>query len=515
MTSDPVTSGDHADAAADEATADERARLRYAWRALSVVSLASVMTALGSSALNIALPEVARHFDASATTASWMLLCPMLTNTVLLVVFGRLADIFGRSTMYLAGLSTYTLASLMLGLAPTAWVLLALQAVQAAGAAMLLANSAALLTDAFPERSLGRGMGVYIASFSVAQLLGPTLGGFLVDRFGWQWVFWYNVPLGVVCLVWGALALRRVAPARGERGIDVPGNILVLLCLGSLLFGLSQARDRGWTDPTVLAGLAVCTVLLPVFLLVERRSAHPVVDLLVFHDPAFALGLLASFLNTVARMCVILLVALFYQAAHGADPITAGLRVLPLPICAMAASACSGLLQIRLHTRTVAALGASACTAGLVALLLVLPTTASYPPVAVALALIGLGSGLFMPSNATALLHGLPPARIGLVNALRIAVQNCGVVMSTALALTLVTLPVPTALHRHVLYGTLSQVSAAGTRELLTGYRLALSVLALISLLSVAAALGARTKHPREAPRKPTEKHTTSPGPLS
>lgn len=180
----------------------ERERLRYAWRALSVVSMASILTALGSSSLNVALPEVVRHFHAGTAAASWMLLSFMLANTVLMVVFGRLADLFGRRTLYLCGLATYTGASLLLGFAPGAWWLVGLRVAQAAGGAMLLTNSAAILTDAFPRGHLGRGMGVYIASFSVAQLIGPTLGGFLTHRFGWQWVFWFNVPLGLMCLAW-------------------------------------------------------------------------------------------------------------------------------------------------------------------------------------------------------------------------------------------------------------------------------------------------------------------------
>ncbi|MEV4089614.1 MFS transporter, partial [Nonomuraea fuscirosea] len=324
---------------------DERARLRYAWRVLSVVGLASIVTALGSSSLNVALPEVVRHFDSSAAAASWILLSFMLANTVLMVVFGRLADMFGRRSLYLWGLAVYTGASLLLGFAPTDWYVVGLRVVQAAGGAMLLTNSAALLTDAFPRRHLGRGMGIYIASFSVAQLAGPTLGGFLTHRFGWEWVFWYNVPLGVLCLVWGAVTLRRTEDATGERGIDVPGNLLVLVSLGGLLFGLSQAADLGWTDPVVLGGIVLFAVLVPVFVLVERRSRHPVVDVRLFADRVFALDLLASFLSTVGRMAVVLLIALFYQAVHGEDPVSAGLKVLPLSVAMTVASMCAGPLH--------------------------------------------------------------------------------------------------------------------------------------------------------------------------
>ncbi|UQS23994.1 MFS transporter [Amycolatopsis thermalba] len=474
----------------------ERERLRYAWRALSVVSMASIVTALGSSSLNVALPEVVRHFHAGAAAASWMLLSFMLANTVLMVVFGRLADLFGRRTLYLCGLATYTGASLLLGFSPGAWWLVGLRVVQAAGGAMLLTNSAAILTDAFPRRHLGRGMGVYIASFSVAQLIGPTLGGFLTHRFGWQWVFWFNVPLGVACLAWGAVTLRRTGGAGQDRGLDVPGNLLVLVSLGGLLFGLSQAGERGWADPVVLAGVVLFAVLLPVFAVVERRSPHPVVDVRLFADRVFALGLLASFLNTVARMAVVLLVALFYQAVHGEDPVSAGLRVLPLPVAAMIASACAGPLHARMSARAAAALGTVTGTAGLAVLLAVVSADGSYAPVCVALVLIGAGSGMFMPANTTALLDELPPHRVGIVNAMRLMVQNTGVVMSTALALSLVTSPLPAALRPSVFAGTLSRLHPAEVGLLVTGYRLALGVMTAISVVAVLTSAGGRRAEP-------------------
>ncbi|MER7810683.1 MFS transporter [Streptomyces sp900116325] len=469
---------------------DEEAQLRYAWRALSVVSLASILTALGSSSLNVALPQVVRHFDASATAANWILLSFMLTNTGLMVAFGRLADMFGRRTMYLLGLATYTGASLLLGFAPGVWYLIGLRAVQAAGGAMLLTNSAALLADAFPQRHLGRGMGVYIASFSVAQLVGPTLGGFLTDRFGWQWVFWYNVPIGLGCLAWGAVALRKVGGRARESGIDATGNLLVLISLGSLLFGLSQVGESGWTDPVVVACLALCALLVPLFVMVERRSPHPVMDVTLFRDPPFALGLLTSFLNSVARMAVVLLIALFYQAVHGESPVSAGLKVLPLSVAAMISSACSGMLHARLAPRTIALLGTSTGTAGLLFLLLNMSPDTGYPPIACALVLIGAGSGMFMPANTTALLDGVSSRRIGIVNAMRLMVQNTGVVVSTALALSLVTSPLPAGLRQYVFAGTIADVSSHGVTQLVTGYRLALLVMTGISALSVIASLG-------------------------
>ncbi|MFC6883666.1 MFS transporter [Actinomadura yumaensis] len=465
---------------------------RNAWWTLSVVTMASVLMGLGANSLNVALPAVVRHFRAGPVEASWILLAFMLANTVLIIVFGRFADMFGRRAMYLAGLGAYTLGSLLLGFAPTAWTVVALRVLQAAGAAMLLANSAAILTDVFPREHLGRALGVYTAGFSIAQLAGPTLGGFLVDDFGWRWVFWYNVPFGVLCLAWGAAVLRPVEPARGERGVDVPGNVLILAGLGGLLFGLSQVGDLGWTSPPVLGGAAVFAVLLPVFIAVERRSPHPVIDTALFRDPPFAFGILATFLDATARIGAVLLMALFFQAVQGDDAVTAGLKVLAMPAVAVVASTGSGFVQRGMDARTMAALASALTTLGLAVLLAAVSPRPGYWPIMLGLMLMGAGSGAFLPANATALLRGLPSHRVGIVNAMRLMIMNVGIVVSTALAFPVITAPVAASLRDRVFAGTLSRVSEPGVAQLVTGYRYALGLMAVLSALAVLSSYAAR-----------------------
>ncbi|MET8986663.1 MFS transporter [Nonomuraea wenchangensis] len=463
-----------------------------AWRTLSVVSLASMLTGLGGSSMNVALPEIARHTGADATAAGWILLGFQLTTTVLMVVLGRLADLFGRRRMYLLGLGVYTFAALLAGFSPNAWVIVALRVVQAAGAAMLLTNSAALVSDAFPRERLGEGMGVYVASFSIAGLIGPTLGGFLAESLGWRWVFWFNVPIGVACLIWGALVLRAPAPGDRDRGLDLPGSLLVLVTLGGLLLALSEFTRLGWSHPIVVSGLVAAVAGLPLFLARERRAAHPVVDLGLFRDRAFAFGTLASFLNAVARMGMVFLVALYFQAVRGDDPVQAGLKVLPLAVAAMTASVVSGFLQRLLTARTLAVGGAATTTCGLLVMLAVMSTDVPYPAVALGLVLIGLGSGVFLPSNTTAILDGLPSDRLGIVNAMRLMLQNTGNVVGTALVLSILTAPLPAALHQQVFAGTLGRLSGGAVEQLVTGYRYALAAMAAISVLTVLACLARR-----------------------
>lgn len=477
------------------AAADEGERLRRAWLTLSVVSMASVLTALGGSALNVALPQVVRQTHGSADAAAWILLAFQLTTTVLMVVFGRLADMLGRRAIYLAGLATYTLASLLAGFAPDTWLIVGLRVLQAAGGAMLLTNNAALVGDAFPRARMGEGMGIYTASFSIAQLVGPTLGGFLVQHFGWRWVFWYNVPLGVACLIWGALVLHPSPPTGRDGGLDVPGSLLVLSGLGGLLLALSEVTRLGWAHPLVVTGFAVFIPVSVIFVVWEHRTRHPVVDMTLFRDRLFALGTLAAFLNSAARVGVVFLIALFFQSAHGEDPVQAALKVLPLSIAAMIASVGSGFLQRRLSARTVTVIGASLSTLGLIGLLLVISPAVSYSPIAACLVVLGIGSGLFLPSNTTVLLDGVPSNRMGIVNAVRLMLQNTGVVVGTALAVSVITIPLPASLHDALFAGTLSHISPGAVPQLVTGYQWALACMTIIGVLTVVTCLGRRRVH--------------------
>lgn len=480
------------------AAPEDREQVRYAWRALSVVGLASLLIALNASTLNVALPEVVRHFQASPLAANWILLAYMLTGAALLLTFGRLADLFGRRSMYLAGLATFTASSLLLGLAPNVWVLVGLRALQAAGGAMLTANSAAIIADAFPPRLLSQGMGIYAASFSAAQLAGPSIGGLLADHAGWRWVFWFNVPVGILCLAWGAATLRPAAAKgdgtakRPQGRLDVPGNLVVFIALASLLLALSQLQEVGRFGPAVVAGFAGFAVLLPVFLVIERRSESPLMDLALLRRPSYALANVAAFLGSMTRMAVVLLTALFLRAVHGDTAFVAGLKVMPLAIGTITASVSAGVLARWLYPRTVTVLGSAFVTSGLIVLFIALDAGSGYTPVAAGLAVVGLGTGMFLPANTTAIIAGLPGDRLGSANALRLLLQRVGVMTSTALALTIVTSPLAGDLRGDFFAGTIAAAPGGAVSQLVAGYHRAFAVLVAISALCVLACLASR-----------------------
>lgn len=466
--------------------------LRQAWRVLAIVCLASLMSGLSGSALNISLPTIVRSLHASSGQASWILLASMLTNTVLLLVFGRLADVLGRRQMYLAGIALFTLGSLGAGFAPTVWVLIGCLVLQAVAGAMLITNSASLVTMSFPGRLLGVGFGLYLASFSVAQLLGPSVGGLIAAHLGWHWDFWFNVPLGVVAWVGAFVVLRKMPRSAQRVHLDPVGNLLVLLGLGSLLLALSEVGTLGWTSPWILLGVVVFALAAVAFLYVEKRSAHPVVDLAAFREPLIGYGVLAGFLGTMSRFAVVLLVGLYFQAARGDSAGTAGLKVLPLSAAAILGSSGAGLLLRRYRAHAVA-IGSTVVTmVGLVMLLIVLSPTTPYWLMVVATVAVGLGSGSFIPSNSTGMLKALPLERVGITNAVRIMSQNAGIVVTTALSLTIISAPLAGSMRHDIFEGTLSGVGSGAVGELITGYRWAIALMLLTSVLCVWATLAGR-----------------------
>ncbi|HZB31873.1 MAG TPA: MFS transporter [Streptosporangiaceae bacterium] len=460
-------------------------RLPYHWRVLSVITLGSLLTGMNVSVLNVALPVVVRHFHAGAVASSWVLLSFMLVNTVVLVVCGRLADVFGRRETFLVGYTIFTLSCLALGFAPSIGVLLGLRVVQAVGFAMILANATAIITHVFPEHLLSQGMGFYISAISVAQVLGPSIGGFLADAAGWQWVFWFNVPFGVAATVWGAFALKKV-PSGPREPVDLIGSVLLLGWLGGLVLALSEAGALGWRSPLVVAGAAAFTLLSPFFWWRQRRTAYPLIDLRLYADAGFTLATVAAFVHMLARFGVVLVISLFFQSVWGEDATVAGLAVLPMPIAMMVAAPLAGALARWTSPRVVAVAGPVLTLIGLGVLLPALGPHVSYAAVATGLALVGAGSGIFLTANTTAILSGVPSAQLGVVNGMRLTVQNVGNTLGIALALSLIASTLDRAQRPLVYAGT---VPNASLPDLLGGFHLAIAVMLAMAALTVLAAV--------------------------
>jgi EmrB/QacA subfamily drug resistance transporter len=468
---------------------DDAAQVAYGWRVLSVTSIGVLLAGTNTSTLDVALPVVARHFHASATQASWIVLSYMLVNTVLILVFGRIADIVGRRRLYLAGLATLTAASVLCGLAPNADVLSVFRALQAVGAAALITNTTALLTDASPPRLLSQTLSFNVTAASAAQVAGPVVGGLFASTLGWRWVFWFNVPVGVVGLVWARLSLRRDVAKRTREPFDAVGAALSFTLVGGLVLALSEGGALGWSSRPVLVGGVLAVVSLPIFVASQRRRAYPMLDLTLFADRERSIAYACGFLLAVARFAVVLLVALYLQAASGTDPFQAGLRVIPVAAGISVVSPLAGRLAGRYPTRWVASSGMALTSIGLTVLAVIIGPHTAYPALGACLLAIGVGTGLFMTPNTTSIMMSIDAGRRGIANGVRSMLQNTGFVVSTAMSLAIVTSPLDPLEKRAAYAGTLSTLSSHALDAFTRGYRIAFVVLAAACAVGMVASL--------------------------
>src|SRR3954464_8836877 len=275
----------------------------YKWWALSCTSLGMLLATINSGTLIIALPDLERALGTSILSLVWVILAYMISSTVLVLFAGRLSDLFGRKQAYVAGFVLFAAASLGAGFAGGGTELIVWRGLQGIGGAFLFANSAALVTDAFPKRQLGLAMGTNTMVAAVGLVIGPVLGGALV-AISWHWVFWFNVPLTIAGSVWAGLVLHELADPDSVRGLDLAGTVTFVVGLTGLVLGISRGGISGWHDPVVIGGLVAGAVLLPIFIAIERRGRAPMLDLTIFQNRMFSAATAAAFINGLSRFAL-------------------------------------------------------------------------------------------------------------------------------------------------------------------------------------------------------------------
>src|SRR4051794_39369461 len=262
-------------------------RDRYRWTVLAVTSLGALLASLTSGTLIIALPDILRDLHTNVFALLWIVIGYTLVATVLVLNAGQIADQLGRARSYTAGFAVFTIASIGCALAPNDLLLIAGRIVQGVGGALLMANSTALVTDAFPRRELGRALGINAMVIGAGQVLGPILGGWLTG-FGWRTVFWFNVPIGVVgTIVAAALLIEQVRPSTHRR-FDIPGSVVCIVGLTGLMAALGFGGIYGWTTWWIVGGFVTFLVAVPIFIAIERDRPDPLLDLDLFRDRLFA-----------------------------------------------------------------------------------------------------------------------------------------------------------------------------------------------------------------------------------
>jgi EmrB/QacA subfamily drug resistance transporter len=460
----------------------------YKWWALSCTSLGMLLATINSGTLVIALPDLEKALGVGLLTLVWVILAFMIASTVLVLTFGRLSDLFGRKRAFVAGFAVFTIASLGAGFATGGTDLILWRIVQGIGGALLFANASALVTDAFPKEQLGVAMGTNVMVAGVGLVLGPVLGGALVE-ISWHWVFWFNVPFGILGTFWAWTVLQELVRPEVDHRFDWPGTFTFVVGLTGLTYGISRGGIVAWNDTNTIVALILAVTLLPAFIVVERRSPSPMLDLSLFSDRGFAAATGAAFLNGLSRFALTFVFVLYFQGALGDDPILAGVKLAPMALGMLISSPLAGAYADKHGARTLAALGMVVVAVSLAGMTM-LGTGSSYVLAAFWLLLNGLGSGMFNSPNTAAMMGSVPAHRRGIAGGTRMMLQNTGSVLSIAFVLAIVTAAVPTKVLLSIFSGVSNGLSDAALEPFIHNMHVALWVLcgtavagALVSLL--------------------------------
>jgi MFS family permease len=432
---------------------------RYAWIALANTTAAIFMAALDGSIVIIALPAIFRGIDLDPLSPGnisyllWMIMGYRLVQAVLVVNLGRLGDMFGRVRMYNQGFVVFTVASILLSFDPfhgthgALW-LIGWRFLQAIGGSMLMANSAAILTDAFPPERRGFALGTNQIAALAGMFIGLVAGG-LLAAWDWRAVFWVNVPVGVFGTLWAYLRLRD----NGERhrgSVDWWGNITFALGLGALLVGITYGiqpyggHSMGWTNPVVLGEMIGGAALLAVFVIIETKIAEPMFRLSLLRIRAFTAGNVAGLLVSIARGGIQFMLIIWLQGIwlplHGYDysqtPLWAGIFLLPMTAGFLVSGPTSGILSDKFGSRGIATAGMAVFAASFIALML-LPVNFPYWAFALLVAMNGIGSGMFASPNSSSIMGSVPARDRGVASGMRATFQNSGTAVSIGVVFTL------------------------------------------------------------------------------
>jgi MFS family permease len=447
----------------------------YKWIALFISTLGMLMATIDGSIVLIALPDVFRGIGLNPLEPGntfyllWMILGFLVITSVLVVSLGRMGDIYGRVRTYNLGFAVFTFFSLLLsitwmtGHAAGDW-LIAMRIFQGVGAAMLMANSAAILTDVFPDNQRGMAMGVNQAAAMSGTFIGLVLGGLLAP-IDWRLIFLVSVPIGLLGTVIGYLKLRETSPRRPAR-IDWPGNITFAVGLILVMVGITYGIEpyghhaMGWTSPVVIGCLVVGALLLTVFCIIETRVAQPMFRLQLFKIRAFTSGVLASFLAALSRGGLMFMLIIWLQGiwlplhgyAFSVTPLWAGIAMLPLTTGFLVAGPVSGVLSDRFGARPFATGGMIGSAVGF-ALLELLPVNFPYWAFAVLLFFTGLAMAAFGAPNRAGVMNSLPAQHRGAGSGMNTTFQNSAQVLSIGIFFTLMILGLASTLSGNLLHG--------------------------------------------------------------
>ncbi len=455
----------------------------YKWAVLGIAMSGVLMVGIDTTIVVLALPTILVELHSNLVTIIWVLMAYIFVSTVFLLALGRVADIYGRVRLYNAGFAVFTVGSALCGAAQADWQLIGARLIQGVGGALLLVNAFALITEAFPANERGGALGILSATFGSGGIVGPVLGGLILAVTSWRWIFFINVPIGIVATVVGYRRLVELSkPRRGER-LDWLGTVAFSASLLALLFGILLIVNVGIRSPVIWALLALFVAGIVFFLFWETRAPYPALDPVLFRSRVFDFSVLAASLQSLAIFSLQFLVIFYLQGVRGYTPLMAALLLLPYPIGLVLLGPFSGRLSDRIGARVPATAGLLIQVAGL-EWLATIGLTATYLQIAVGLAIAGIGAGLFFSPNTSAAMTASPRDKLGVASATLTTLRNAGMVTSFALSLAVAAAAIPPKLVLALFVGTSGALALPLKEAFVAGMHAALHVNSVICVVA-------------------------------
>ncbi len=405
---------------------------------LGAMCFALFMAMLDNTVVNVALPTIQGHFGSGVSGLQWIIDAYTLVFAAFMLTGGTLGDLYGRKRMFLLGLTVFTAGSLLAGLAPSLNVLIAGRAVQGLGAAALLPGTLSILTQTFTDpKERAQAIGIWAGVSGMALALGPIVGGALVDSLGWQSVFFLNIPIGIVALIVASRVVRESKNPEG-RHLDLAGQVLAIVGLGTLTFALIEANSYGWTSPTIVGLFVTAALATALFIWVELRSSSPMLQLSFFKNHTFAAAATVAGLVSFGMFGVFFFLTLFLQNVQGYSAFQMGLRALPLTAAIIVMAPTAGWLAGRIGPRIPMSVGLAIVGVGMLLMERITPGM-PYSQLWWNLTLLGVGMGLVMTPMTAAVMGAVPRARAGMASATSNASREVGGVFGIALLGAIVT----------------------------------------------------------------------------
>lgn len=450
------------------------------WSVLTVTTIGIFMASLDASLLVVGLPVVINELEADLATGSWLITIYRLAITILLVPIGRLGDMYGRVKLYSIGYFIFAFSSLLCVFSFNIYQLLVFRLIQGVGGALMFVNSMAIVTDAFAGRGLGLGIGINQIAINAGTVIGYTLSGVIISLYGWRALFLVNVPIGVFGGVWARLRLKETNLSLRVEKFDFTGAIIFSTSLTLLILGLTSGAITSLLPLSLIVTSLIFTTL---FMIVEKKTAYPMLDFKLFKIKTFTAGNISNLLNGLSFASLAFLISVYLEVVVGYSPIQAGLSLIPLDLTLIFIGPISGWLSDKIGARMLSTVGLIISAAALIVLSNI-SINLDYNLLSIGLIMAGLGVGLFRSPNASSVMGSVPSEMRGVAAGVRSTIINTSMALSIPFSIAIISTTMPSSGSSRLINSGSSMESLSNVTDLVQGIRNALLASAVLNIIA-------------------------------